>query len=275
MSHDNQWDDRVARGRALVTEINDRKWELGDLANEVCPAGANGVHNDDLLGRFAAEIGTTANTLRDYRRVAGAWPAAARAAAQTWTTHRMLAERDDRHEVIAEQTWTYNSLSARLDRLPNPSRKFTEAASAGAAAAEAQETPEAKREQFRALASDPDVVSDAATRHVVAAKVERASERSDFAAKNARADDRADADRKTRGDVRAIVADGLLVTAKRKIREAVNEIHEADVSDESRDLLRERSAELVKMLDLLRNEIDGTGSVDWDAEMATLMGGES
>lgn len=122
VSHDNSWNDQIARGRRLVSEIGDRKWELGDLANEVCAAGANGVHNDDLLGKFASGIGITPSSLREYRRVAAAWPAATRVAAQTWTTHRILSDDEARFEIIAEQTWTYNSLSERLGRLPNPSR---------------------------------------------------------------------------------------------------------------------------------------------------------
>lgn len=148
MSHDNQWNEKVQRGRALVTEINDRKWELGDLANEVCPAGTPGAH-DERLGQFADEIGVSRQTLNEYRTVAAAWGPSARAEGQTYTTHRMLAARDDRFDIIAEQTWTYNSLSDRLGRLPNPSRAMSPAGLAGAAAADAENTPEAKREQFR------------------------------------------------------------------------------------------------------------------------------
>lgn len=116
------WTEYVKRGKSLVTEINDRKWELGDLANEVCPASETGVSDDDRIGKFADEIGISPGTLREYRRVASAWPSATRVALQTWSSHRMIAGRDDRFDVIAEQVWTYNSLKERLGILPNPSR---------------------------------------------------------------------------------------------------------------------------------------------------------
>jgi hypothetical protein len=118
---DNSWDEKVARGRALVSEINDRKWELGDLANEVCPA-AHGVHDGDLLGKFADQIGLSREAIKKYRQVASAWPEGTRVPSQTWTTHRLLHGKPDRFEIIKERTWTYNSLNERLGWLPNPSR---------------------------------------------------------------------------------------------------------------------------------------------------------
>lgn len=121
MSHDNAWNEKVERGRRLVSEINDHKWELGDLANEVCPSTQTTAH-DDRIAKFADEIGLPMNTLRKYRMVSAAWPLGTRVPRQTWTTHRLLAAQDDRFDIIAEQSWTYNSLSDRLGRLPNPSR---------------------------------------------------------------------------------------------------------------------------------------------------------
>lgn len=115
------WSASVTRGRKLVGQIGRSKWELGDLANEVCPAVPS-VHTGGTLEQFAAEIGLTHSALREYRQVAKAWPASARAEAQTWTTHRELAEHEDRYRIIAEQQWTYNALSERLGRLPQPSR---------------------------------------------------------------------------------------------------------------------------------------------------------
>lgn len=124
VSHDTTWDEKVKRGRALVTEINDRKWELGDLANEVAPATPPGAHNATLW-QFASEIGVKPSTLNEYRLISKAWAPSTRVLGQTWQTHRMLAAHADRHEIIAEQVWTYNSLSERLGRQPNPTRNIT------------------------------------------------------------------------------------------------------------------------------------------------------
>lgn len=153
MTHSKTWDDKVARGKRLVAEIGDRKWELGDLANEVCPAGANGAH-DDRLRKFADEIGLNPATLNGYRSVAAAWRPSARAEGQTWTTHARLAGRDDRFEIIAEQTWTYNSLYERLGRLPNPSRVNRETGEIE----ESTPSPQVVRE---AIKSDPKIASAA------------------------------------------------------------------------------------------------------------------
>lgn len=121
VSHDKVWQDQIERGKRLVSEIGDRKWELGDLANEVCAAGASGAH-DQRLDEFASKIGITGSALRSYRTVAAAWPPSTRVEGQTFTTHKTLAAHEDRFEIIAERVWTYNSLSERLGRLPNPSR---------------------------------------------------------------------------------------------------------------------------------------------------------
>ena len=156
MSNDS-WSEKVERGRALVSEINDRKWELGDLAVEVCPAGSNGIHNDGVLEKFATEIGIAVRTLRVYRLTSAAWPADTRVSAQTWTTHRDLMARDDRFDIIAEQTWTYNSLNARLGRLPNPSRvnkdtgEIVETPTAGAVREAIKADPTIAREAMKAL----------------------------------------------------------------------------------------------------------------------------
>lgn len=289
VSHDNTWDEKVKRGRALVTEINDRKWELGDLANEVCPASGDGVHNDDVLGRFADEIGISRQSLHTYRYVAAQWPAVTRVTAQTHTTHKMLAAREDRHEIIAEQVWTYNSLSERLGRLPNPSR-ISEAQQAGfdegqtadevqaeamveairtnpdialaAARALTHADPIAKQEAHRRLAQDADVAEKPTV------------EDSDWQKRHQEAEARDLRDRLSRGGLRFSSADGYLIAAKVRLKNAIGEIHEASLTDEHRDLLRDRLAEVEGLVNLLRNEIDGKADVDWDAELASLMGGE-
>lgn len=126
----------------------------------------------------------------------------------------------------------------------------------------------ARRFIREAIKADPAVALEASQ------ALEGRAKESDFAARAARADERDEAERKDRGGVRYLAADGLLVTAKRKLREAINEIHEAKLSDEHRDLIRERAAEIAQLAQMLRAEADGNASVDWDAELASLMGGE-
>ena len=192
MSHTANWNEKVARGRRLVTEINDRKWELGDLANEVCPAGPHGAH-DDVLRDFADEIGVSRASLHTYRYVAAQWPDVTRVTSQTYTTHKMLAAREDRHEIIAEQVWTYNSLSIRLDRKPNPSRvtpdhepgnevrqsvhglpsMLSEALSSEGSKEALMRTPETRRMVREAL-SDPQTAKDILKDRRIATAAERA-----------------------------------------------------------------------------------------------------
>lgn len=287
MSHENQWDEKVARGRALVTEINDRKWELGDLANEVCPATGNGVRNDDTLGKFADEIGLTRESLKKYRYVAARWAAGTRVPAQTWTTHRMLAERDDRFDVIAEQTWTYNSLSDRLGRLPNPSRQREpqvadheamveairanpETAKAAAAALNYAE-PQVKREAFQRLSGDREVTEDASTRMVASTNLEKASADSRFAGKAAQKKEQREAEAKSRHTLRFLDADMHLGSAVAHLRDAIKEMESVAFSDEERDLLAVRMTSLTRLATVVENIVAGA-SVDWDAELANLGG---
>lgn len=164
MSQTDEWKASVDRGRRLVAAIGDSKWELGDLANEVCASSGTTNGHDDRLARFADEIGINVNTLRGYRAVAAAWPLDARASSQTWTTHARLGTRDDRFDIIAEQTWTYNSLSERLGRLPNPSRETQRLQPA---------QPEFHPEVSAPVAISHALASEAATRTLIESKEAR------------------------------------------------------------------------------------------------------
>lgn len=115
----------VERGTELVSNIGDSKWELGDLANQVCPA-TNG-DKEGRLERFADAIDVSFHTLRSYRSVASAWPLATRVAS-SWTVHRELASNPDRFDIISEQPfnqdgvtcdrWTLRGIRHRLERRP-------------------------------------------------------------------------------------------------------------------------------------------------------------
>lgn len=265
MSHDNQWIEKVARGRALVSEINDRKWELGDLANEVVPAAANGVHNDGLLGEFASEIGITVDTLRKYRMVATSWPAGKRFPAQTWTTHMTLAAHPDRFDIIAERTWTYNSLSDRLGRLPNPSRVNRETGEILDDLTPSQVAD--------AIKADPAIASTAAAALRDSGYNEPAPEVSDFQLKARHADEVAEAESKSRTALRFIQVDGDLAKAAHHIKAAAKEARDVDFTDEERELLEVSIRTIRRLLDFMENGPDGWSETDWDAELAKMAGG--
>lgn len=114
----------VERGQTLVSAIGDNKWELGDLANQVCPAT-----NGDMSGRltrFAEAIDVGAAALSSYRTVASAWPELSTRGESSWTVYRELASHPDRHDIITEQPfdqdgvkcdrWTLRGIRRRLER---------------------------------------------------------------------------------------------------------------------------------------------------------------
>jgi len=68
---DNQivpYDEGVVEGKKIMTEIEDRNWRLGDLANHVEPK-----YGENTLVRFAQDIGVPFNTLRNWRKIVKAW----------------------------------------------------------------------------------------------------------------------------------------------------------------------------------------------------------
>jgi hypothetical protein len=54
----------------------------------------------EKIERFGEEISVEAQTLRDYRRVAAAWPNAERSAFASWSVHQILASKPDRFDLI-------------------------------------------------------------------------------------------------------------------------------------------------------------------------------
>jgi Family of unknown function (DUF6192) len=82
--------------------IEDWLESMGDLALEVAPMGSKGVDSGAIekIERFGEEISVEAQTLRDYRRVAAAWPNAERSAFASWSVHQILASKPDRFDLI-------------------------------------------------------------------------------------------------------------------------------------------------------------------------------
>jgi hypothetical protein len=85
-------DDYVRAWRELD---NRAAWIKGDLANEVTTRWSDGG-----LQNLAAKLGESTNTLREYRRVAAAWPQDARRLAVPWSVHQVLAAQEDRAALL-------------------------------------------------------------------------------------------------------------------------------------------------------------------------------
>lgn len=139
MSSVRNWDELVAEGRELKVmeeridaEHGNIRWQWGDLALEVAPMGERGHDSGatERLKRFADELDVSHSALREYRRVADAWPNAMRVAFQPWIAHQMFASRDDREELIANPIdvrtgermpkWTHRACQRFLGQKESP-----------------------------------------------------------------------------------------------------------------------------------------------------------
>ena len=134
-----RWDDLIEAGRQLKVmeerveaEHGNVRWMWGDLALEVAPMGASGSNTGALerLDRFAKELDVSLSALREYRRVAAAWPGAMRVAPEPWGVHALFAGRDDREERIAnphdaetgekKDRWTFRLAQRALGQKQSP-----------------------------------------------------------------------------------------------------------------------------------------------------------
>lgn len=139
------WEELVAEGRRLVQEETDLKWSLGDLALRVTKS-----YGDDSLGKWANAIGIGLSSAQEYRRVASAWEKSTRVENVAWSVHREFASRDDRVELIeSRDNWTYREAVRAVGRPQADDVSRT--------------TAEEKRQQFRELARDPEVIGDPET----------------------------------------------------------------------------------------------------------------
>ncbi len=82
--------DYLTRGRQLVKAGESTAWELGDYILEAFPVGEPGVASGVAAGlrALAAEIAGEPEQLKQYRKVAVAWPKGFRSPFATWSAHK-------------------------------------------------------------------------------------------------------------------------------------------------------------------------------------------
>jgi hypothetical protein len=106
----------IAQGKKIVRNMNDTKWEMGDLLLEVfpleewgrCHVGVKNIRRQPHVEKFLAALREFADrikydgdifTLVTYRYVSISWPLEKRVNA-SWTAHRVLSSHDRRFTVL-------------------------------------------------------------------------------------------------------------------------------------------------------------------------------
>lgn len=89
-----RWAELVQQG---ILKDAGRNWFLGDAALEIVPMSTDGVRTgaEENLIAYGDQIGVAAESLRQYRRVASAWPSGNRVPDTSWKVHQMLASRPE------------------------------------------------------------------------------------------------------------------------------------------------------------------------------------
>ena len=107
------YDELVERGRAAREQADDVQWIEGDLALQVealpgdqrprDPATGDFIADElKALQRYAEDVGVAYRGVREYRRVAAAWPPVQRALHVPWAVHQALAAQEDRFNLIRD-----------------------------------------------------------------------------------------------------------------------------------------------------------------------------
>lgn len=81
-------------------------------------------------------------------------------------------------------------------------------------------------------------------------------------------------ERKERHSLRYVAMEGHIANAMRRLREALDEAQDVPFTDEERELIADSLAKLRAVLNLIDIRVTGTTTVDWDAELAKMGGGE-
>lgn len=164
------WEELIAEGRTLVKDLNQRRWELGDLALEIAPMGASHAHNDAevKLARFATEIGLELRPVEQYRQVAMAWPQSTRVPSASWSVHREMMSDPDRSAKLRGMAQEAPEGRVTVDyarrAAGRPAHRPSDAAGKAAVIREHLRDPEVQRE----IAKDPKATS---ALHLASAKV--------------------------------------------------------------------------------------------------------
>jgi hypothetical protein len=92
------YDDFVRAGREVASRS---AWLYGDLA-----CGVETSYGEGTLAKYAVDIGVGYDVLREYRRIASAFPQNERALAFSFGVHQALASQPDRLELLRSRRWT-------------------------------------------------------------------------------------------------------------------------------------------------------------------------
>jgi hypothetical protein len=150
-----RFDNLVDQAQDVMLTMTGHQFAIGDMALEIEPMRdtrtGRGDGTQGSLRLFADEIGEVFDTVRDWRRVAEAWPVNQRCEDATWSVHRVMAPHPDRFRLIRKPP---------LDRRGR--RRWTTDAAAKAAGRVSNVSADTQVRKIRELASDDTVASNAA-----------------------------------------------------------------------------------------------------------------
>jgi len=284
------WDELVAQGRKATKALSGAQWELGDLTIEAIAFRHGGDRvaeeaGETTLTEYAEAIGVPFNTLRDYRKVAQRFPKDARASLP-WSTHRALAERDDRFELLKRaetEGWTVSRALEAAGRKPvsgstvtaeDVKRTLLDPDVARRVMADPQVRhmieeavpSEDRAEQARRLVRDP-----AVARHVVRDDTARS------AMARAAKDMEKEADQRQRERAPGLVglsdfyqATGELSRARQALTKSLDAMRKVDLEDDQRESLKEDSSRVRLVLDWIDSYLE-SGDHSFDKELDALL----
>lgn len=115
-----EWESLIGEGIELVQAEKRNLWAQGDLAVRVLIG-----RKSEALEEFTLRIGADYETFQEYRRIAIAFPPESRRLSLSFTHHKAVATREDRHEWIARaaaEKWSrpqmLDSIKAQIRPIP-------------------------------------------------------------------------------------------------------------------------------------------------------------
>ncbi|MEV8023033.1 DUF6192 family protein [Streptomyces sp. NPDC086554] len=98
-----EWQAYVEKGRRLVKQIGDAKFELGDTLVDMLDSPERHGDIERIVEVYAQQIGARPSTLLHYRYISRAWPTAMRRPDVSWSVHARLAADPDRFRMIRDE----------------------------------------------------------------------------------------------------------------------------------------------------------------------------